>query len=54
MGDMVESPVPELGCPASDRKVDSRDMQDREGRQREIEAPPMDLKAMSLTHVHDG
>lgn len=50
MGDMVESPVPELGCLASDRKVD---IQDREGMQRDREVPLMDLRAMSLTHVHD-
>lgn len=53
-GDMVECPVPEVGCPAFDRKVDTHDIQDREGMQREREALLMDLKAMSLTHVHDG
>jgi hypothetical protein len=47
MADMVDCPVPEVGCLASDRKVDSQDMQD------EREAPLMDLRAMSLTHVHD-
>lgn len=31
MGDMVEDPVPELSYPASDRKVDTQDIQDREG-----------------------
>jgi len=50
MADMVDCPVPEVGCLASDRNVDSRDMQDMQG---EREAPLMDLKAMSLTHVHD-
>jgi hypothetical protein len=54
MGDKVESPVPEPGCPASDRMVDTRGIQDREGRQRERGAPPMDLRVMSLTHAHDG
>lgn len=54
MGDMVESPGPEAGCPASGRKVDTRGIQDREGRQREREAPPMDLKEMILTHAHEG
>lgn len=54
MEDMVDCPVPEVGCLASDRKVDTQDMKDREGMQREMEAPLMDLKAMSLTHVRDA
>ncbi len=53
MGDMVEDPVPESGCLASDRRVDTRDIQHRQGMQREGEAPPMGLWAVGLTRVRD-
>jgi len=52
MGDRVDGPVPaELGCLASDRKLDTQDMEDMQG---EREALLMGLKAMSLRHAHAG
>jgi hypothetical protein len=54
MEDRVDGLVPEVGSLVSDRKVDTQDMEDREDMQSEREAPLMNLKAMSLRHVHDG
>jgi hypothetical protein len=50
----VDSSVLEVGNPAPVPGADTWDMEDRVDTLVEIEAPPMEMRAMSQTHARGG